>query len=81
MQCMRTPTRSMRIPEPLEAAARAGAPELAGLGIGELVRAALALAAGHSVKEAVAIAHGVRGQALAAPESPVARPGREVPAA
>jgi hypothetical protein len=78
---MHTPTRSMRIPEPLEAAARAGAPELAGLGIGELVRAALALAAGHSIKEAVQIAHGVRGQALTVPEPTEVRTAREVPAA
>jgi hypothetical protein len=70
----------MRIPEPLEAAARAGAPELAGLGIGELVRAALALAAGHSVKEAVAIAHGDRGKALTVPESLEVRAAGEVPA-
>jgi hypothetical protein len=63
----------MRIPEPLEAAARAGAPELAGLGIGELVRAALAVVAGHPVKDAVEIARGTRGQTLTVPESPEVR--------
>lgn len=64
---MTTPTRSMRIPEALEAAARAGSPELSGLGIGELVRAALALAAGHPVRDAVALARGQRGVTLSAP--------------
>ena len=64
---MTTPTRSMRIPETLEAAARAGSPELAGLGIGELVRAALALAAGHAVRDAVALARGQRGVTLSGP--------------
>jgi hypothetical protein len=64
MQCMTTPTRSMRIPETLEAAARAGSPELAGLGIGELVRTALALAAGHGMRDALKLAHGQHGVRL-----------------
>ena len=46
-----------RVPEPLEAAARAAAPELAGLSLSELLRAGLAMlaaAAGHaSHREAV----------------------------
>ncbi len=45
-----------RVPEPLEAAARAAAPELAGLSLSELLRAGLAMLAGaasHSHREAV----------------------------
>jgi hypothetical protein len=74
---MATPTRSMRIPETLEAAARAGAPELAAVGIGDLVRAALAVLAGYSRTEAAALARGVRGQVLTMPESPEVRAARE----
>jgi hypothetical protein len=64
MKYMITPVRSMRIPEALEADARAGSPELAGLGIGELVRAALALAAGYGMRDAVKLAHGRHGVRL-----------------
>jgi hypothetical protein len=67
----------MRIPETLEAAARAAQSELAGLGIGELVRAALAMAAGYAPRDAVELARGVRGQALNVPESPEVRAAGE----
>jgi hypothetical protein len=64
-----TRTRAARIPDALEAAARAGSPEFAGLGFSELLRALLAVAAGYTKTEALAVARGVRGQVLTVPES------------
>jgi hypothetical protein len=45
-----------RVPEDLEAAARAQSPELAELPVSSLVRAGLAVLAGHSLADALAIA-------------------------
>lgn len=64
-----TRTRAARIPEGLEAAARAGTPEFAGFGISELVRAALAVLAGYSKADAASIARGRRGQVLTVPDT------------
>jgi hypothetical protein len=72
-----TPTRTARIPDGLEAAARAGSPELAGLGFSELLRAALAVLAGHPKEEAAKLARGQRGRVLTVPESPEVRAARE----
>jgi hypothetical protein len=41
-----SPSAIVRVPEPLEAAARGAAPELAGLSLSELLRAGLAMLAG-----------------------------------
>jgi hypothetical protein len=72
-----TRQRQARIPEALEAAARAGAPEFAGLAYSELLRAALAVLAGHTRDEALRIARGRRGQVLTVPESLEVREARE----
>jgi hypothetical protein len=53
----RTRQVAVPVPEELEAAARASAPELAGLPLGTLVRAGLAMLAGHhQVSDAVRVA-------------------------
>jgi hypothetical protein len=76
-----TRQRQVRIPEGLEAAARAGTPEFAGLAYSELVRAALAVLAGHAKDEAIRIARGRRGRPLTVPESPEVRAAKEDQAA
>ena len=49
-----SPTATVRVPAPLEAAARKAAPELAGLPLGELLRAGLAMLAGIAADPAAA---------------------------
>jgi hypothetical protein len=48
-----TPLRTVRVPVPLESAARRGAPELAALDFATLARVGLAVLAGMAVPEAI----------------------------
>ena len=64
---MPSPMVGVRIPESLETAARSRSPELASLTPSELLRAALAVLAGHPVKDAADMARGQRGVLLSGP--------------
>lgn len=65
---MHSPMVGVRVPESLESAARARAPELESLTPSELLRAALAFLAGYPVRDAARLARGIRGQLLTMPE-------------
>jgi hypothetical protein len=68
---MPTPSSAIRIPPELEAAARAGHPELANENISVLVRAGLAVLAGLAVGEVIGQLRGKgRGSRLPIPSQP-----------